>query len=270
MQRMTQRLVELSLRIAPHRSARAGATDTKVIIIIVLVVVAGLSMLVCGVLVALLLPAVQQARSAARKVQSQNNLKQIGLALHNYHDAYSVFPPGGIYAEDGTAHHSWQAVLLPYVDQAQLYNRIDFNRPWYDPVNVEHFQTPVIQYLSPFEGENNRMADGGAASHYSANQEVMYENSSLGIQDVTDGTSFTMLAGETGAAYKAWGDPDNYRDPAAGFHRDEVSFGRPPGAPPGCTILLMDGSVRELSEDTDPEVLKAISTPAGGEPPPSF
>jgi len=269
MQRMSQRLVELSLRFGAHRSTRAGAADTKTVIIIVLVVVLGLSMLACGVLALLLFPAVSQARNAARQTQSRNNLKQIGLALHNYHDVYSVFPPGGVYSEDGTAHHGWQTSLLPYVDQAYLYNQIDFNKPWTDPANAQVFQTQVPTYLSPFEAAN-RMASGGAASHYAGNKHVLYENSSVALFDVTDGSSNTILAGEVGAGYKAWGDPSNIRDPALGILNDATSFGRPSGAPDGCAILLMDGSVRQISEDIDPAILKALATPDGGEPPPNF
>ena len=87
---------------------------------------------VIAILIALLLPAVQQAREAARRTQCKNNLKQIGLALHNYHDVYSAFPisttgsrPAGTAC--GNGFYSWLTALLPYVDQANLYNSIDMN-----------------------------------------------------------------------------------------------------------------------------------------------
>ena len=87
---------------------------------------------IIAVLIALLLPAVQQAREAARKTQCKNNLKQIGLALHNYHDTYTCFPPGQIRGyvaatnlEFGNA-FSWGAMLLPYMDQAALFSKLDF------------------------------------------------------------------------------------------------------------------------------------------------
>lgn len=82
---------------------------------------------IIAVLIALLLPAVQQSREAARRASCQNNLKQLGLALHNYHDAYSCFPIGAAY-QRGTG-LSWMVGLLPFLDQAALFNKFDFVSP---------------------------------------------------------------------------------------------------------------------------------------------
>ncbi|SFJ43611.1 DUF1559 domain-containing protein [Planctomicrobium piriforme] len=79
---------------------------------------------IIAILIALLLPAVQQAREAARRSQCKNNLKQMGLALHNYHDVYNLFPPGGTSAGWGM---SFFVGMLPYVDQANVYNKLDFS-----------------------------------------------------------------------------------------------------------------------------------------------
>ena len=87
---------------------------------------------IIAVLIALLLPAVQQAREAARRTQCRNNLKQIGLALHNYLSTHTVFPfgKGAPYVgAAGYARWSQHAMILPYIDQAPLYNSIDFNNP---------------------------------------------------------------------------------------------------------------------------------------------
>src|SRR5262249_41622874 len=93
---------------------------------------------IIGVLVALLLPAIQAAREAARRSSCTNNLKQFGLALHNYHDTLKVFPPGGIVKTSPTTRNfpsssvyvSVHAMLLPFFEEANLKNLYDNNRPW--------------------------------------------------------------------------------------------------------------------------------------------
>lgn len=84
---------------------------------------------IIAILIALLLPAVQQAREAARRTQCKNNLKQLGLALHNYHDTFNMFPPGAIqdFAGNGQNEATWVSMILPYIEQAPLYNRANFS-----------------------------------------------------------------------------------------------------------------------------------------------
>lgn len=260
------------------RRARAGETDSKVIIIIVIAVLAVVLLVGCGVLAlfafafgSLTLPAVQQARQAAQATQSRNNLKMIGLALHNYHDAFRQFPPAGIYGEDGTAYHSWQTMLLPFVDQAPLYNTIDFHVPWTDPANTGRFQYPVQSYLNPaIAGQTD--AAGYALSHYAGNSQLLLPNGETGLPDITDGTSNTILVGEVAAGFKPWGDPGNVRDPADGLLHDENTFGTVDLQRGTVDFLMGDGAVIPISTSIDPEVLKALATPDGGEqiPPGSF
>lgn len=100
-------------------SVRKGFTLIELLVVIAII----------AILIALLLPAVQQAREAARRTQCRNSLKQIGLALHNYHDVFNVFPPGWVtqYYQVATGEPtiwSWGAFLLPYLDQAPLYNTV--------------------------------------------------------------------------------------------------------------------------------------------------
>jgi len=87
---------------------------------------------IIAILIALLLPAVQQAREAARRTQCRNNLKQIGLALHNYHDTHRKFPPVGIDYPSGQG-HALLTFILPYLDQANIYNQINFALPLTHP-----------------------------------------------------------------------------------------------------------------------------------------
>jgi type II secretory pathway pseudopilin PulG len=249
------------------RRHRSGEADSKSTVLIIVAILGGLVLLgacvIVPILVALLLPAVQQAREAARRTQSKNNLKMIGLAMHNYHDVFQQFPPSGIYGEDGTAYHGWQTMLLPYVDQAPLYNQINMNLPWTDPVNDRLFRTALPVYLNPSETEQLTSA-GYGASHYAGNQLVLRPNGNHKIADTKDGTANTILAGEVPPPFAAWGDPANVRDPSAGIGTGPAQFGRS-GNAGGCHFLLMDGSVRFVSENIDRDVLKALSTPDGGE-----
>lgn len=118
---------------------------------------------IIGILIALLLPAVQQAREAARRSSCQNNLKQLGLAMHNYHDAYNRFPPSNINTSaSGSVCGSWQAnpgvtgmvMLLPYFDQSNIYNRYDFaygttRRAWTSPGGVDNINDELHKITIP-------------------------------------------------------------------------------------------------------------------------
>ena len=107
--------------VSSRSSRRYGFTLIELLVVIAII----------AILIALLLPAVQQAREAARRTQCKNNLKQMGLALHNYHDSHSCFPPGQIRGYNGALElgngASWGALLLPYMDQAPLYNSLNFS-----------------------------------------------------------------------------------------------------------------------------------------------
>jgi len=121
---------------------RRRAAFTLIELLVVIAIIA--------VLIALLLPAVQQAREAARRSQCKNNLKQIGLALHNYHDSHNVFPPNS--HGNATAlpnGFSWRVMVLPYIDQGPLYNRFNFNARITDPANLVTSQNPMPAYLCP-------------------------------------------------------------------------------------------------------------------------
>ncbi|MCA9090605.1 MAG: DUF1559 domain-containing protein [Planctomycetaceae bacterium] len=103
-----------------HHANRRGFTLIELLVVIAII----------AILIALLLPAVQQAREAARRTECKNKLKQLGLALHNYHDTHTIFPPQAIFSYGGGSNayygHTYNTFLLPYVDQAPLYNQLNF------------------------------------------------------------------------------------------------------------------------------------------------
>jgi hypothetical protein len=211
---------------------------------------------------------------AAARTQSKNNLKQFGLAFHNYHDEHAVFPPGGTFDATGTALHSWETALLPFIELSALHSKIDLNTPWNDPRNAEHFKTSLPIFVNLAVARRRRYErtefdpDGYALSHYAVNGWVLSGNRALSFGGFTDGTSNTILAGEVNANFKPWGDPRNWRDPAKGINKAPDGFGSPFTG--GANFLMADGTVRFSQERADPEVFKALSTPSGGEEVPNF
>ncbi|QDT29124.1 Type II secretion system protein G precursor [Gimesia panareensis] len=173
---------------------------------------------IIAILIALLLPAVQQAREAARRSTCKNNLKQIGLALHNYHDNFKMFPPGDIrdfYSglnSWSTSQITWMGRILPFIDQAPLYNKINFERaPGTGGSNASVRKTKLPVYRCP--SDSSRQPNGGyAPTNYLAcrgtegnsgrdDTESMFSiNSRMRIRDVDDGTSNTMMVSETFAS----------------------------------------------------------------------
>lgn len=193
-------------------SQSAGIRRRGFTLIELLVVIA-----IIAILIALLLPAVQQAREAARRTQCKNNLKQLGLALHNYHDVFTVFPPAGSYRVSVTQSAGWsvQARLLPYIDQANLQNLINFSLAYSVQPTVTPVRVPV--FLCPSE-VNDRAYVDGAITYYPCNYGANYgewfiwnpvtnqfgsgafgPNSRTGLRDFTDGSSNTLAFAEVKA-----------------------------------------------------------------------
>ncbi len=104
---------------------------------------------VIGLVIALLLPAVRHAPESARRMSCQNNLKHIGLALRNYEDVYHALPPAVTVDAEGKPLHSWRTLILPFLEQQALYEKIDLSKPWNDPANKEVCETMLSVYRCP-------------------------------------------------------------------------------------------------------------------------
>lgn len=180
---------------------------------------------IIAILIALLLPAVQQAREAARRTQCRNNLKQLGLALHNYHDVYNSWMQlshgcrnsqcaNGTWGREWGG-HSVHTMLLPFIDQANLYNQWDFNQDWYDDPNrttmrnagvLPAFNCPSDPITPGVrEGQNNYAISTGpnrgwedAVRRDGINTVVgiTHRRAATRIRDITDGTSNTIAMAE--------------------------------------------------------------------------
>lgn len=121
---------------------------------------------IIGILVALLLPAVQAARESARNTQCQNNFKQLGLALANYESALKAYPPGQKWSGDrddaGTVDYAWSALILPYLEESSLFTKIDFQQSYLTPTNAPVAANRVAGYLCPSASRHHeaRSSDG--------------------------------------------------------------------------------------------------------------
>jgi prepilin-type N-terminal cleavage/methylation domain-containing protein/prepilin-type processing-associated H-X9-DG protein len=211
------------------KSIRRGFTLVELLVVIAII----------GILLGLLLPAVQKIRDAANRIACANNLKQIGLALHNYHDTYSQLPPSQRPPLPGSVRHRWTTYLLPFFEQENLRGLYDLHYSWGSPVNREVVATRLKIFTCPAtpnpdrldsqsEGDWNGIA---AAGDYAAITHVdlrlyyagyvdtygpgmMPKNSNPRLADVTDGLSNTIMVTESA------GKPQLYRG--------RVAVGTPP------------------------------------------
>jgi prepilin-type processing-associated H-X9-DG protein len=212
---------------------------------------------VIAVLVALLLPAVQAAREAARRAQCVNNLKQMGLAMHNYNSTYDVFPPPAIYDADGKPLLSWRVLLLPYLEQNELYQQFKLDEPWDSPHNKPLLAKMPNVFHCPSLPQ---------PSHENTIYEVILGPGTLfdrpegiPIREVTDGTSNTLLVVETR-------EPSPWSQPTGVHYQPGTPLeGLGSVHPGGFNALMADGAVRFIKHAVPANILEALATRNGGE-----
>jgi type II secretory pathway pseudopilin PulG len=214
---------------------------------------------VIGVLVALLLPAVQAAREAARRNQSMNNLKQLVLGLLNFESAKRSLPANAIYSADGKPLLSWRVQILPYLEEGALYNEFHLDEPW----DSEHNRPLIARMPQVFKNPNLPMKPGKTNYLAVVGKECIFDGTKKGVgfRQITDGTSKTILLLEANADQAVeWTKPAdwdyNANNPKAGLG------GIRPG---GWNAAFCDGHIQFISNETDAQILKALFTRAGGE-----
>ncbi len=274
-----------------HKQSARAFTLVELLVVIAII----------GILVALLLPAVQAAREAARRTGCLNNITQLALATHNYEFAVEHLPPGvinptgPIRSEPDGQHVSWIVQILPYIEMGTVYDLFDQDAGAYAPVNAPIRAVSVSLLMCPsFPGNDKNQNETVAFGTYAGchdgsetpidknNNGLLFLNSKIRYSDIIDGSSQTLLLGEilpresslgwvsgTRATLRNTSSIDN-----PNWHELRDAKADPPGplevggfasAHPGIVnIAMADGSCRALSETTDREVLEQLGNRADG------
>jgi len=222
----------------------------------VMAVIGAMAIPCIGILLALLLPAVQAAREAARRMQSQNNLKQIALALHNYHDTYNSFPPAVVTDANGKPLYSGRVLLLPFMEQFPLHRQFDLTQAWDSPRNKPISDTSLPVFSDPSSPDQT---PGKTDYLFVTGTGTIFEGDKAhAMSAITDGTSNTLAMIEVRGAGVHWAEP-----------RDldlSQPMALPQGNHPNINLAAFaDGSVRVLSKNINPTLIRSLSTKGGGE-----
>jgi prepilin-type N-terminal cleavage/methylation domain-containing protein len=245
---------------------------------------------IIGILIALLLPAVQSARESARRVSCLNHLHQIGIGLQSYHAALQCFPPGC--TDPGNKQVAWSVFLLPYIEQQGIHQLFHFDKGYRSATNADATHRVIATYLCP---STNRFATGRSGDVTANNTKPAYDgmgctdyggmygwsdgtttaatgvmsyNKSFTIADVRDGTSHTIIITEdTGRGWVSngeWSNGQNIFDQTGPINvmQDNEMWSDHPG---GVQAAFCDGAAHFLSELLDVKVVAALCTRDGGE-----
>lgn len=231
------------------------------------------------VLIALLLPNIQAAREASRRNQSLSQTKQLVLAMHNYHDTHGVLPPAYTVDKDGTPQHSWRALLLNYLEEQPLHQRIRFDEPWDSDANAKLLDGLALDFITSPRTTRPRLPD---ETHYLAvvdEDAVFRPGRGVTLGEVPDGLHETIVLIEAVGRGIRWHEPrdltmeeaidlltgeadEDYEWIEAGFfvstrYRGDGVFPR--------NVAFADGRARAIGHIPTRELARALLTRAGGE-----
>jgi len=194
---------------------------------------------VVGILIAILLPAVQQVRTAAKRAQSANNLRQIALGALNYESANMRFPVCENRIKSGAKNFGWGLTIFPFLESNNIFARVDENEPWDSIENSFVISQDAYSFVSPFEEHNSYNMDGFGVLHYAACSELI--SGGTGVHADEDFEWSQFMFGEICDGYEPWAKPGSCRSFSNGIRFDTVSFGSPSGE--GALMARADGGV---------------------------
>ena len=203
-------------------------------------------------------------------MQCSNNIKQIVLAFHNYHDTYDALPPLYTVDENGKPLHSWRVLILPFIDQAALYQQIRLDEPWDSEFNKQFHNVVIPTYFCP---DNTLVNPAGKlnctysviAGEAFAPAKKAGERNGKHFAAIQDGTSNTLAIVEVKQPF-CWMDPTADVDLATLVKGINAADGRVGSFhEKGINAGMLDGSVHFISQTVDKAILRALGTIAGGE-----
>jgi hypothetical protein len=232
---------------------------------LLLAVVAVLACLSC----CLVVPCIQKVRDGELWMQSAVSLKSIGLALHDYHEAYGKLPPAIVHGPGGRPLYSWRVLLLPFLEQNQLFRQFKLDEPWDSPHNKPLSAETPRCYVSFFAGQD---MPGVTRYQVFVGAGTAFERPGLTWKDFPDGLENTLLVVEGGDPVP-WAkpadlayDPAKTLPPLGGVSTKSVHLlCYPFGSHPGFVACFGDGTTRFIRSDTDEATLRALITRNGGE-----
>jgi hypothetical protein len=229
------------------------------VLMVVLGILAVCLLVCCGGGVMLFFFGRSQVRLTQDRIMSQNNLRQLGVALHNYHDTHKSFPPAVVTDADGKPLYSGRVLLLPFLEQAAVYERFDKSKAWDSAENqalsqvvIPTFQDPANKTGSPERSDYVFVTGKGTAFD---------GNKSVRLTDMTDGTSNTIVAICTSGGPANWAAPQEWN----------VESGVVPAAsqPDNIQVLFADGSVQVMKPQHFQQNIRSLASHSGGDVVPS-
>ena len=279
----------------PQRWRQRGFTAIELLVVIAII----------SILIAMLLPSVQQSRETARRTQCKQHLMQIGIALHQYHSVHRTLPPGCVNPTGPVVNEEqgylvgWIVQILPHLDEEVAFRSFDFDRGAYDQPSQDLNLHRIPVLACPSRGTAGDTSYGGCHHDVEApidedNNGVLYLNSRVRFRDVTDGLQYTLMAGEIGGSLTwmagtrmslrnagefgpltmvpgAREQRDYYSIPVSGERPDEDVGSTPPvggftsAHPGGCHFLFVDGAVRFVMDRVDSTLFQHFANRQDGE-----